>query len=184
MQTFTTALRALKTTNGFTIAEMSRRTGVHRSAITGYLNGRNPTAANRKRLAEGLLADNLHRAGFITRDCAECGTTFTYDPLHKERRFCKRKCNIRATATRHQGYLRTYVTARLEHDLAYHMEAVQRFCDWCTASEQQCPEPKTCPLAKVSPYNYDNYKEPPREPTSNLTQGPYLLEGDSSEAKD
>jgi len=157
MQTFTTALKSIKSATGFSIAEMSRRTGVNRSLITRYLNGANPNPTNRRRLAEGLLADNLHRAGFITKDCEECGTTFVYDPIDKARRFCKRKCNIRATASRTKQYRSTYVTGRLEHDLAYHMEAIQRFCDWCTASEQQCPEPKTCPLARVSPYNYESY---------------------------
>jgi transcriptional regulator with XRE-family HTH domain len=154
VDTFTTALKQLKTRKEYSIAEMSRLSGVHRTVIAGYLNGRNPSPPNRESLADGLLAPQLHRAGFLEKECEECGTTFTYDPRDYDRRFCKRKCNIRATATRHK-YEAKYALARRTHDLADHMEAVSRFCDWCTGNETRCPEPKSCPLAKVSPYNYD-----------------------------
>lgn len=156
MDTFKKALKAIKSSQGFSILEMSTMTGVNRNNIGRYLRGASPSPSNRIRMANGLLATNLERAGFLSRECEECGTTFSYDPGETGRKFCKRKCNARNTAAKKQQYKTEYVLARATHDLEDHMEAVARFCDWCTGSETRCPEPRTCPLGRISPYNYDN----------------------------
>ena len=135
---------------------MSEMTGVNRQTIATYLRGTNPSATNRLKMANGLLATSLETAGWLPKKCEECGIAFTHDPNDRGRRFCKRKCNVRWTANKHQAYQTKYVLGRVKHDLEDHIDAVARFCDWCTGSETKCPEPRSCPLAGVSPYNYDN----------------------------
>ena len=150
---FTSVLANIKDREGHSISEMSRLTGVHRSLITRYLNGSNPSPENRKKLADGLLEPELENAGFRKLKCEECGTSFYADPRYK-RKFCKQQCNLRAQAAKAQNYKERYVLGRTTHDLEKHKLAVARFCNWCAGPEGRCPLPKTCSLAPVSPLVY------------------------------
>lgn len=156
---FASALAKVKEENGLSISEISRRTGVDRKLVKGYLDGATPIPANRRRMADGLLASELESAGFLTLECEECGSTFSADPHDKRRKFCKRTCNTRSQTRKHQGYVRRYELGRAKHELALHRKAVAKFCQWCVGSDKTCPDPTGCPLAGISPYNYDR-KEP------------------------
>jgi transcriptional regulator with XRE-family HTH domain len=156
LHTFKAHLARYKREHDLSISEISRRTGVNRSLVASYLKGANPTAKNRERMADGLLLPGLTTAGFKEHQCEECGATFRADPRHKNRKYCSRKCNLRATATRVAGYNEQYRLARTKHDLEEHQRAVKRFCDWCTGGDAKCPNPVDCPLATVSPYVYDH----------------------------
>lgn len=55
---------------GITAAELSRRSGVSQASISGYLSGREPSDANRERIASVLGTSEKAKDTLTVRECA------------------------------------------------------------------------------------------------------------------